>query len=88
MLPLRVWKVFGLDSLSLSSRQDICSVHMLKYIWDSQVFSTIVYILDSFMLLINVHLLVIACFYSNPNFRQLYFSKSQKGNKINWQSNL
>jgi len=79
MLPLSVYKkVFGLVSLSLSSQQGICSIHMFKYIWDSQVFSTKVYILDNFsMLPINVYSLVIDCFYSNPNFRQLYFSKSQ-----------
>lgn len=67
----------GVWSLSLSSQQDICSMHMLKYIWDSQVFGTKVYILDNFsMRSINVYFLV-TDFYSDPNFRQLYFSKSQ-----------
>lgn len=46
----------GVWSLSLSSQQDICSIHMLKYIWDSQVFNTKVYILDNFsMRSINVY---------------------------------
>lgn len=87
MLSLSVWKkVFGLVSLSLSSQQDICSVHMLKYIWDSQVFSTKISILDNFsMLPINVYFLVIDCFYSNPNFRQLYFPKSQNAK---WEQKL
>lgn len=50
--------------------------HMLKV--DSQAFSSEVCIFDNFsMFLNNVYFLVMDCFYSNSNFRELYFSKSQ-----------
>lgn len=49
---------------------------MLKV--DSQAFSSEVCIFDNFsMFLNNVYFLVMDCFYSNSNFRELYFSKSQ-----------
>lgn len=65
MLPWSVWKV------SFQSTK-----HMLKV--DSQEFSSEVCIFDNFsMFFNNVYFLVMDCFYSNSNFRELYFSKSQ-----------